>query len=615
MALSKPFAFHQPLSLRHLSSEKMCTACAKPIMVIAMACLNKCHTYCMACYESQLASDNFSINVTKHPHKLYQTNYRNPSCDECMNSSLKEAYSCEICDYDMCEKCAWNFRRVGKSATNPAPVPITSIPTPVPTFEKIPGESDITVRIPKCPPFRIPQTGRVDKTKDDTLYPYHPILEPWDNETDLKHGNNIKNYPIYNRPEGNDYMPGASVNLTHDLKLPTEGPNNCNIIINRSRMYVLADEVYKYLKETNNKDNFFMSPYSIHIAFSLVLAGCTPSSITEFEIMLSVIGANNVPRKYVLDSFSSSIRRAQNRSNELFEVANALFSRPGKLTKEYKRIVYDELSSETRDLTTENDINAWCSEKTKGKISNIVDDGFITDDMIAVLVNAIYFNAKWQSPFKSENTKKDVIFTRENGTVRTCDMMYQKTYIPFVDTDNFRACSLSYKGSQYSAWFALPKDSDPSSIHDLKISDIHDAICKTGGTSRMKGVVTKKVSLYCPKFRAEFGPFEMSDVLKRMGVFMLFSGERTASGDDGFSVMVGERPVDATYISNIIHKAVCDVDEEGTVAAAVTLAACRVTSCGVGPDPIIFRMDRPFVFMIVDNYSDECMFAGKILEP
>lgn len=619
-----PFTFHQPLSLSHVSSGVVCTTCMKPIMVVAMECQKKCHTFCMDCYESHLVRDNFSINVTKHPHKLYQTNYRNPNCDECGDSFLKEAYSCEFCDYDMCEHCVWKFRRVEK------PVSYTATVNPDNTYGTYVNPDYVTTPIneprPKCPSsMRYPQ----------------PELEPyvsWNPNVGSK---------LISGPPSIRFTPAEIFDLQESDQLfyslqqvskPSEttssaiGSNpscssyadfidneseTCNQMINRSRMYMLVDEVYMYLRESHNIDNFVISPFSIYMAFSLALAGCTPSSITEFEIMNKIIGINNVPRKNVLSVFSSSMKRAQNQNSITFKVANAIFSKAGSVTDEYKRLLSDVLYSESRDLTNEYEINKWCSEKTQGKISHIVSDGFITDDMNAILVNAIYFDAKWNSPFKSVNTTKGAKFTRENGTERICDMMHQETHIPYIESENFRACSLAYKGGQYSAWFALPTNTDPRSIHDLKIVDVHNAVCKHDGTSgTKKAPISRKVSLYCPKFHAEFGPFEMKSVFKRMGVSVLFLGERTASGDDGFSVMVGNNPQYKTFVSNIIHKAVCDVDEDGTVASAVTAIATRNYTCMPNPTlPVIFCMNRPFVFMIVDNNSDECIFAGKIFEP
>jgi serpin B len=64
------------------------------------------------------------------------------------------------------------------------------------------------------------------------------------------------------------------------------------------------------------------------------------------------------------------------------------------------------------------------------------------------------------------------------------------------------------------------------------------------------------------------------------------------------------------YISDVKHKTFVEVNEEGTEAAAVTSVTISVTSVG-DPSIPVFRVDRPFVFVIRDQH----IFAGKIIEP
>jgi serpin B len=78
-----------------------------------------------------------------------------------------------------------------------------------------------------------------------------------------------------------------------------------------------------------------------------------------------------------------------------------------------------------------------------------------------------------------------------------------------------------------------------------------------------------------------------------------------------FSGMTGKRDI---MISNVIHKAFIDVNEEGTVAAAAT--AVVMTYAMARPIPLpVFRADHPFVFLIRDEKSGALLFMGRLIDP
>jgi len=52
------------------------------------------------------------------------------------------------------------------------------------------------------------------------------------------------------------------------------------------------------------------------------------------------------------------------------------------------------------------------------------------------------------------------------------------------------------------------------------------------------------------------------------------------------------------------------VDEEGTVAAAVTSVGIRATSA-----PVPFTVDRPFLFAIRERASGAILFVGRVVDP
>jgi serpin B len=80
-----------------------------------------------------------------------------------------------------------------------------------------------------------------------------------------------------------------------------------------------------------------------------------------------------------------------------------------------------------------------------------------------------------------------------------------------------------------------------------------------------------------------------------------------------FSGMTGKPGSEgAIAISQVVHKAVLDVTEESTEAAAATTVE-MVARSAVQPEP--FRADRPFLFFITDTTTGAVLFEGRIVDP
>jgi len=86
----------------------------------------------------------------------------------------------------------------------------------------------------------------------------------------------------------------------------------------------------------------------------------------------------------------------------------------------------------------------------------------------------------------------------------------------------------------------------------------------------------------------------------------------TSSAD--FSGMDGEKDL---YISDVIHKAYIETNEEGTEAAAATGVVVWANAVAPGSEqPIpVFRADHPFLFLIRDNNTGTILFTGRITNP
>jgi serpin B len=110
--------------------------------------------------------------------------------------------------------------------------------------------------------------------------------------------------------------------------------------------------------------------------------------------------------------------------------------------------------------------------------------------------------------------------------------------------------------------------------------------------------------LRIPRFNISF-ELETSDMLKELGVVLPFT-------NGGLTKMV--MSTQNLCISNIFHKSFIEVNEEGTEAAAVTIAGA-VGSSRIVPTRIDFVADHPFLFMIREDLTGTVVFVGQVLNP
>ena len=179
----------------------------------------------------------------------------------------------------------------------------------------------------------------------------------------------------------------------------------------------------------------------------------------------------------------------------------------------------------------------------------------------------------------------------------SCDFMFAEQEFKFYENeDGLKAIEIPYSSGKMSMLIILPKDN--AGFSTLK-KEINPDFYKKVNSA----LVSKKVKLYLPKFKI-ISEFELSDMLKQMGMPEAFSDRADFSG------MTGTKDL---KISKVIHKAFVEVNETGTEAAAATAVVMRVKSMPVAPPE--FRADHPFMFIIKENTDNSILFAGNIYNP
>ncbi len=239
-------------------------------------------------------------------------------------------------------------------------------------------------------------------------------------------------------------------------------------------------------------------------------------------------------------------------------------------------------------------INGWVSEKTHGKIDKLVTPADIAASP-AVLTNAVYFHGKWSQAFEKSGTE-DGPFTLASGKTKTLPLMSQEASFSYAETPRFQVVSLPYGQGRTSLYVLLPKPG-------VKAADLVSSLDLASWSSTLGKMKRAQVALTLPRFKANFQA-TLNAPLTALGMGRAFGG-----GAD-FSPM----GLHGGFIGAVIHKAVLDVDEEGTVAAAATGVA-MAGAVAIPLKSIEMRVDHPFICLLRDTTTGTLLFAGVIQNP
>jgi serpin B len=238
-------------------------------------------------------------------------------------------------------------------------------------------------------------------------------------------------------------------------------------------------------------------------------------------------------------------------------------------------------------------INAWVAEATEQKIVDLVARGQVNAETSLVATNAAYLRSQWTRGFPKGLTQPAPFFARR-GEVEV-PMMEQTANHAYGELRDTHVVELSYAGGDLAMRLAVPSGENGLATAESLASELL--------TLRLR---PNRIRLWMPRFRCESG-FTLEKSLSAMGLSSAFR-----YGDADFSGIDGTREL---YVSGVVHQAFVNVDENGTEAAAATVLVARMGAT-FRPEPTInVRIDRPFLFWIVDRPSGTVLFAGRVVDP
>jgi serpin B len=418
-----------------------------------------------------------------------------------------------------------------------------------------------------------------------------------------------------------------------------------------------ALHLYARMTEETEGENLFFSPHSVYSVLSMVAEGADGETAEQMAKVLGLEkeeGASQFLSTHQgLAGLAYGLKgRGNSKDQHTLLTANALWlDKSFPIAPSYSQALDPYLNGgggifpcdfANRYTVEANRIDQWCADNTKGRITSIMPKKSPQEASLLklVLTNAVFFEGKWVKPFEPKDTEKRD-FTLADGSEVKVDTMLTRnfsegrygavdaegkwfttptTYDPTRPTDEqnlypegkgFTMAELPYKGGRLSMLLVAPRAADglPHVEKLLTPERLAEWVGKLESRS-MSWVKMPKLNLATT--------YNMTQMLADLGMELAFTPPSGNEGADFSRMTASSDPNAQLYLSMVLHKATLEVDEQGTVAAAVTAGLMETASAAVQqtrPFHPAFEADRPFLLLIRDNQSGDILFMGRVNDP
>ena len=349
-------------------------------------------------------------------------------------------------------------------------------------------------------------------------------------------------------------------------------------------------------EQSEGKD-LLVSPLSVSQAIAMAANGANGTTREEMEKLLGDTLDINALNQY----YYSYTQKLTGASGADVHLANSLWIRDNEaaiqVPEQFLQTTADYYGADAFkapfDDSTVKDVNDWVNYHTHSMIPTLLNQ--IDPNWIMILINALAFEAEWADPYNEYNVSDGKFHAYDKDL--TAEMMYgeEYTYLEDLTATGFMK---PYKGGEYSFAAILPDES-------VTVSDYIDSMTADSLKKLLNSKQNTKVETMLPKFKYEYS-LTMNEMLEALGMKAAF--------DPNAADFTGLNSLGDTWIDTVLHKTFIQVDDRGTKAAAVT--AIFEAGCCIEPEPPKrVYLDRPFIYMIVDNSTDLPIFIGYVLHP
>lgn len=365
--------------------------------------------------------------------------------------------------------------------------------------------------------------------------------------------------------------------------------------------------LYHTVKEQENK-NVIVSPFTIWTTLAVISEGARDLTRRQINHAIRISAKNKDKNRIEFKNIAQWLTVKTNTidlSKENIMLVNDDFS-PHRDYQELAKLNYDVKVWPTNFTNSElaaTNLNTYIKNVTKGLITNIVDSQAFKNSPM-VLASAIYFKGQWTVPFNVTNTLAMPFFDENNKKIGQVNMMYNRHTYAFSNMRQLQArvVELPYGAeNRLSMLIMLPHNGVMlENMFRNFLTTPLDAFFEELRLSKEE-YADDEVDCFIPRFKIE-SSIDLTDTLKqKFGIYDMFDP------DYALLPLVARTPV---HVSKLVHKAVIEVVEEGTSAAAVTVAEFS-NRMGV----IRFEVNKPFAYMIVEKVTNSIVFGGVYRHP
>lgn len=355
-----------------------------------------------------------------------------------------------------------------------------------------------------------------------------------------------------------------------------------------------AWNLLKAADKHDNGGNIMISPLTATLNLAMLANGAQGETLDQIISALNIEETDITELNSYAQKLTSEICTVDNSTD--MRIANALYvNSMWSVNDSFKSVMMQDYNA---DILIDDNydpvlINKWVANATKNKITELVDtEGSLADTKFAIL-NALYFDAIWSSPFSKDKTTEGIFHSSYHDC--SASFMCERTQMLITQNDKFAICRLFFGNGAFSISFLLPHEG-------VELDDILPDIDYT----KLAVMPSKDlmVNLRVPKFEIN-SDVDLIDPLKECGITHAFGDLYT-----DFSRLSDQcENIDVFRQMNKFG-----IDETGVKAVSVTISEdlCLL------PDPIMdggdFFIDRPFLFWIMENSSRTYLFMGKVEE-
>ncbi|KAM5340984.1 alpha-1-antichymotrypsin-like isoform 1-T2 [Glossophaga mutica] len=362
-----------------------------------------------------------------------------------------------------------------------------------------------------------------------------------------------------------------------------------------------AFSLYRQLALKSPNKNVVFSPMSVSMALAFLSLGARDTTLTEILRGLK-FNLTETSETEIHQGFQHLLRALSQPSNPLqLNVGNAMFVQEklkllDKFRDDAKALYASEaFSTNFQDSAAAKKlINDYVEEKTQGKIVDLIKS--LDTRTVMILVNYIFFKAKWMTPFDPDDTVESKFYMSKRRSVKVPMMSLENLRTPYFRDEELSCTVVELRYSSNDSMVLILPDQG-------KMKEVEDALLPETLRRWRGSLQTRSIDLSLPRFSISSN-YNLEDILPRLGMRQVFTTEADLSGVTGAKNLV---------VSQVVHRTLIDVAENGTEAAAATGMSISLMSLRIPEISVTFN--KPFLLVILSKDTQSILFCAKVVNP